>query len=113
MPVPIWCAVTTKSFSAPPAELVEDGDLFRERIMTTTSGLLGLIGIEADPLQSREHILIANILEQAWKSGEDLTLPALIQRIQTPPMRQIGVFDLDAFYPAQEQEALMAGPGEK
>ena len=107
-----------KSFDAPPAELVEDTDLFRQRISTTVSGLLGLLGIQADPLQSREHILIANLLEAAWIAGESLDLPALIQRIQSPPLRRIGVFELDAFYPAPERNKLammlnniLAAPG--
>jgi DNA helicase HerA-like ATPase len=65
-----------KSFDAPPRELVEDSDLFRQRISTTVSGLLGLLGIQADPLQSREHILISNLLEAAWSSGQSLDLPA-------------------------------------
>ena len=34
-----------------------------------SSGLLGLLGIEADPIGSREHILLANILEGAWRAG--------------------------------------------
>ena len=107
-----------KSFEAPPVELVEDTDLFRERISTTVSGLLGLLGIQADPLQSREHILISNLLEAAWSAGQTLDLPALIQRIQSPPLRRIGVFELDAFYPAAERSKLammlnniLAAPG--
>jgi DNA helicase HerA-like ATPase len=106
------------SFAAPPVDLVEDSDLFRQRISTTVSGLLGLLGIEADPIQSREHILLSNILEQAWSSGESLDLPALIQRIQSPPLARIGVFELDAFYPAAERyklammlNNLLAAPG--
>jgi hypothetical protein len=106
------------SFAPPPAGLIEDSDLFRQRISTTVSGLLGLLGIQADPLQSREHILLSNILEQAWSSGESLDLPALIQRIQSPPLTRIGVFELDAFYPAAERynlammlNNLLAAPG--
>jgi hypothetical protein len=107
-----------KSFDAPPSSLVEDTDLFRERILTTVSGLLGLLGIQADPLQSREHILISNILDAAWGSGQGLDLPTLIQRIQTPPLKRIGVFDLDSFYPAADRyklammlNNLLAAPG--
>ncbi len=107
-----------KSFAAPGAALVEDADLFREQIATSVSGLLGLLGIQADPLQSREHILLSSILDQAWTAGESLDLPRLIQNIQSPPLRQIGVFDLDAFYPAGERyklammlNNLLAAPG--
>jgi hypothetical protein len=107
-----------KSFAAPPPSLVEDADLFRERISTTVSGLLGLLGIQADPLQSREHILLANILESAWGAGEGVDLPGLIQKIQKPPLTRVGVFDLEAFYPAAERfklammlNNLLAAPG--
>jgi hypothetical protein len=107
-----------KSFAAPSSEVIQDTDLFRQRISTTVSGLLGLLGIQADPLQSREHILISNLLEAAWSSGEGLDLPALIQRVQSPPLRRIGVFELDAFYPAPERSKLammlnniLAAPG--
>jgi DNA helicase HerA-like ATPase len=95
-----------KSFDAPPAELVEDSELFRQQISSTVSGLLGLLGIQADPLQSREHILISNLLDAAWSARENLDLPALIQRIQSPPLKRVGVFELDAFYPAAERNKL-------
>ncbi|MBN2408987.1 MAG: ATP-binding protein [Candidatus Aminicenantes bacterium] len=107
-----------KSFDAPPPGLVEDSDLFRQRISTTVSGLLGLLGIQADPLQSREHILISNLLEAAWSAGENLDLPVLIQRVQSPPLKRVGVFELEAFYPAMERSRLavmlnniLAAPG--
>jgi hypothetical protein len=107
-----------KSFGAPPPELVEDVDLFRQRISTTVSGLLGLLGIQADPLQSREHILISNLLEAAWSAGESLDLPVIIQRVQSPPLKRVGVFELEAFYPAPERNRLammlnniLAAPG--
>ena len=82
-----------KSFAAPPAEMREDAELLRERISATVTSLLGLLGIEADPIQSREHILLSTILDQTWKKEEDLDLAALIQAIQSPPSREIGVMD--------------------
>ncbi|HAN92820.1 MAG TPA: hypothetical protein DCQ33_12195, partial [Nitrospira sp.] len=71
---------------APSAELLDDAELLRERIGTTVTSLLGLIGVEADPIKSREHILLSSILDSAWRAGRDLDLPALIHQIQTPPM---------------------------
>jgi len=107
-----------KSFAAPGQAVMDDGELLRERISTTVTSLLGLLGIDADPLQSREHILISNILDNAWKQGKDLDLAALIGLIQTPPMTKIGVLDLDAFYPAKDRfglvmalNNLLASPG--
>jgi len=107
-----------KSFSAPGPGIVDDPELLRERVNATTSALLGLLGMEADPVQSREHILLATILTNAWKQGKDLDLAALIQAVQTPPMTRIGVLDVEAFYPAKERFALsmalnnlLASPG--
>src|SRR5262245_861729 len=79
-----------RSFAAPDAALREDGDALRERITTTATSLLSLLGVEADPLRSREHILLAKLLEAAWLEGRDLDLPALIQAIQSPPVTRIG-----------------------
>ena len=92
-----------KSFAAPPAETLEDGELLRERIRSTVTGLLGLIGIEADPLKSRESILLANVLQNAWAKGSDLDIAGLIREVQSPSMQRIGVFDLESFYPAKER----------
>ena len=95
-----------KSFDAPPQQVIEDSELFRERISGATSGLLTLMGIEADPLSSREHILLSNIFDQAWRQGQNLDLPALIRCIQNPPMDKIGVFDLNSFFPASDRMKL-------
>ena len=65
-----------KSFHAPPPELVADADAFGERIASATSGLLALLGIDADPVRSREHILLSNVLDASWRAGRDLDLRA-------------------------------------
>ena len=107
-----------RSFTAPSAEQRLDAGALRDRIGSTVAGLLGLAGIEADPIQSREHILLATLFDHAWSAGRDLTLAALIQGIQKPPFDQVGVFDLDTFYPAKERmqlamalNNLIASPG--
>jgi hypothetical protein len=107
-----------KSFAAPSAELLDDAELLRERIGTTVTSLLGLIGVEADPIKSREHILLSSILDSAWRAGRDLDLPALIHQIQTPPMTKVGVLDVESFFPSKERFALamqlnnlLAAPG--
>jgi DNA helicase HerA-like ATPase len=67
---------------------------------------LALIGIEADPVRSREHILLANIFEKAWRAGEDLDLAQLILRVQKPPFAQMGVFPVDTFFPEKDRMEL-------
>ncbi|MBC7187885.1 MAG: ATP-binding protein [Calditrichaeota bacterium] len=106
------------SFAAPRQEILDDSELLRERVNTTVTSLLNLMGIEADPLQSREHILLSNILDRAWRQGQDMELAALIQAIQSPPMSKIGVFDVESFFPTKDRFALamrlnnlLAAPG--
>lgn len=91
------------SFNAPPPALLEDAELLNERISTTVTSLLGLLGIDADPIRSREHILLSNLFSQAWTAGKNLDLPALIQQIQSPPITKVGVMDLESFFPAKER----------
>jgi hypothetical protein len=92
-----------QTFKAPPPELQLDDELIRDKIQTVVSALLALIGIEADPVRSREHILLSNIFTEAWRSGEDLDLTQLIMRIQRPPFSQLGVFPLDTFFPEKDR----------
>ena len=92
-----------QSFSAPELAWDDDEELIREQISATASALLGLVGIEADPVRSREHILLANILEYAWRRGQDLDLAQLISAIQRPPMPKLGVLDVDVFYPEKDR----------
>lgn len=92
-----------KSFVAPPQEIRDDNELLSERVNTTATSLLGLLGIEADPIRSREHILISNVLHQEWSAGRDLDIAGLIQKIQSPPMTKVGVMELDSFFPAKDR----------
>ncbi|MBE7553568.1 MAG: ATP-binding protein [Anaerolineales bacterium] len=107
-----------KSFAAPAPAVIEDNELMRDRVSATATSLLGLIGIEADPIQSREHILLSTILDTAWRQGQDLDLAALISQVQTPPVTKIGVLDLETFYSAKDRfglvmalNNLLASPG--
>ncbi len=94
------------SFSAPSAAIIEDLELLQDRVSGTAGSLLGLIGITADPINSREHILISTILSQAWQQGQNLDLASLIQQIQNPPFSQVGVMNLESFYPSKDRFTL-------
>lgn len=107
-----------RSFTAPPAALAQDSSALRDRILSAVSGLLGLLGIDADPVQSREHILLSTLLDRAWRNGRDLDIAGIIQEVQKPPFEKIGVFDLESFYPAKDRfklamslNHLLASPG--
>ncbi|MEM6979130.1 MAG: ATP-binding protein [Planctomycetota bacterium] len=95
-----------KSFDAPPAEVIADTDAMRERLTGAASGLLTLLGMEADPLLSREHILISSILDHCWRSGRNVSIGDLIGLIMSPPIKRVGVLDLDAFMSATDRSKL-------
>ena len=106
------------SFAAPGKAVVDDRELFLDRINATATSLLGLVGIDADPVKSREHTLLSTILDNAWRSGQDLDLAGLIAQIQKPPFAKVGVMDLESFFPAKDRFALalsinnlLASPG--
>jgi hypothetical protein len=92
-----------KSFAAPPEAIRQDNESLAERISTTVTSLLALVGVEGDPVRSREHILISNILNQEWADGKDLDIAGLIQKVQSPSITKIGVMDLDSFFPAGDR----------
>jgi hypothetical protein len=83
-----------------------DVETMRDEIEGFVSGVLGMVGITADPLSSREHILLANLIETSWTAGTSLDLAMLVGQVQQPPIRKLGVFDLDTFYPPAERTAL-------
>ena len=105
-----------RSFAPPPDG--SDPVATRERISAAVAGLLGLVGIAADPLKSREHILLSAIVYSAWSKGNALDLAGLIGAIQKPPFEKVGVFDVETFYPAKDRlelamavNNLLASPG--
>ena len=107
-----------KSFAAPDSATLGDATALKERVGSAVGGLLALVGIDADPIKSREHILLSAILESAWRQGQSPDLAALIQAVQKPPFDKVGVFDLESFFPAKDRTALalavnglLASPG--
>jgi hypothetical protein len=106
------------SFDAPDQELIDDIDLYRERVQATATGILTLLDIDSDPVASREHILISRLLDNAWKEGRSLDVPGLIGEIQDPPITKVGVMNIDSFFPAKDRftlamalNNLLAAPG--
>jgi Helicase HerA, central domain len=91
------------SLAAPPAGT--DPEVLADEIEGFVSGLLGLVGIDADPLSSREHILLSNLVLHEWSSGRNLDIPTLVGMVQQPPIRKLGVFDLDQFFPPKDRTA--------
>ncbi|MCG6158442.1 ATP-binding protein [Rubinisphaera margarita] len=107
-----------QSFAAPNQKVLNDSDAFRDRVMSAVSSLLALLKIDADPISSREHILLSNILTSAWTQGRSLTIPDILREIQQPPFNKVGFMDLDTFFPEKDRFSfaiqvnnLLASPG--
>lgn len=94
------------SLRAPDLSWDADGEALRDEIDGTVTSLLALVGIAADPLSSREHVLLSNLIEHAWRGGRELDLGTLIGEIQTPPLRKLGVFEVDQFFPPADRTKL-------
>ena len=92
------------SLKAPAIPWESNKETLRERISGTVTALLGLVGMQdIDPVRSREHILLANIFENAWSQGKDLDLGELILQTQSPPFPKLGVFDVNTFFPEKDR----------
>jgi hypothetical protein len=92
------------SLKAPEVPWEGHREMLREKISSTVTALLGLVGLkDIDPVRSREHILLSNIFEDAWSQGKDLSLDELIMQTQSPPFEKLGVFDVNTFFPEKDR----------
>ena len=105
------------SLDRPPVEIMEESDTFASYLKSTTTSLLSLVGIHADPLDSKEYILLAQIIAKTWFAEEDLSIEGIIGKIINPGFKKIGVLPLDDFYPQDDRfklatkfNALLASP---
>lgn len=94
------------SLGAPPLSWETEEETLRDEIEGTVTSLLGLVGVTADPLSSREHVLLSNLIENAWRAGRNLDIGTLIGEVQSPPLRKLGVFEIDAFFPPKDRTEL-------
>ncbi len=107
-----------QSLGLPEPYILSSEEALGEAVVGAASALLGLAGLDVEPLRSREHVLTGNVIENAWKSGRGLTLDQLISELVTPPFARVGVFEVDRFMPRRDREelalklnALIAAPG--
>jgi hypothetical protein len=106
------------SLEVPPFEIMDDGELLGERIESTVSSLLSLVGVDADPIQSPEAVLLSTIFQKVWAAEQDITLETLVRHIQKPSFDKVGIIDLESFLPEKTRQTLalkfnnlLASPG--
>ena len=93
------------NLDAPNLSWETEAETMRDEIQGFVAGLLGLVGIDADPISSREHILLSNLIEHSWRGGASIDITTLITQIATPPIRKLGVFEVDTFFPVKDRMA--------
>ncbi len=105
------------SLETPPAEVMQDSDTFTSYLKSTTVSLLSLVGVAADPLESKEYILLAQVITKGWLANEDMSIESIIGKIINPSFKKVGVLPLDDFYPqdarfklATKFNSLLASP---
>lgn len=94
------------SLATPPFEVLDDGELLGDRIESTVSSLLSLIGEKADPIQSPEATLLGTLFNHCWQQQIDLSLESIIRHLQKPPFDTVGVIDVESFMPAKQRQKL-------
>jgi hypothetical protein len=96
-----------QSLDAPDADFESAEEDLRDEIQSVVAGLLGLVRLAADPLQSPQAIFLANLVEKAWRAGKGLSLESLIGQVADPPFDTIGALPLDTAFPQKDRQSLM------
>ena len=96
-----------QSLEAPSVPFEEATEDLRDEIAGLVAGLLGLVRIQADPLQSRESIFLSNLIEHHWRAGTGLSLETLIGAVADPPFEKVGALPLETVYPRKDRQGLM------
>ncbi|MCA9572638.1 MAG: DUF853 family protein, partial [Myxococcales bacterium] len=91
---------------APPSGLVDDAEGLAAYVSSTVGALLGLVGVEADPVQDPQAVVLARLLTDAWTAGRTLGLEGLLPALVDPPFDKVGFFPVDDFFPRKERLAL-------
>lgn len=95
------------SLKAPGVPFDQEEEELRDEIDAIVTALLGFVRIEADPLSSREYILLFSLIEQAWRANQDLDLESLIAQVAAPPIEKVGALPMEMFYPQKGRATLM------
>jgi DNA helicase HerA-like ATPase len=96
-----------QSLEAPSASFDSAEEDLRDEIQGIVSGLLGLVHVDSDPLQSPPAVFLANLIEQAWRSSKGYSLESLIAAVADPPFDKIGALPLETAFPRRERQGLM------
>lgn len=92
------------SYDPPQGNWSAGDENIREMISTAVTALLDLVGYtNIDPIQSREHILLANIIEHYWNLNRPVSIEELIFAVDNPPFEKLGALPIDRMYSQKER----------
>jgi hypothetical protein len=83
-----------------------DEEALRDEVRGLVVALLGLAGIEADPVSDARPILLSRVVEESWKSGRPLDLAGLVALVENPGIARVGAVELDSFLPREKRRQL-------
>jgi len=85
-----------------------DPEAGRAALSAAISLVLRLLGREADPAKSREHVLLSVLAERRFAQGLGADLTSLLKDLAALPVDEIGALPVDEFLPKSERRALAA-----
>lgn len=86
----------------------DDAEAARAALGAAVSLVLRLVGRDADPARSREHVLLSVMAERRHQLRLRADLHALIEDLAAPPFETVGALTVDDFLPKGERKSLAA-----
>jgi DNA helicase HerA-like ATPase len=83
-----------------------DPESARASLSAAVSLVLRLVGRDADPARSKDHVLLSILAERRLIRGDSADLGSLLHDLSDPPIDEVGALPLDTFLPKSERRAL-------
>lgn len=80
----------------------------RAALSAAVSLIMRLLGRDADPARSRDHVLLSVLAERRLRAGRSAEIGALLADVVTPPIESIGALEVDAFISKRARNDLAA-----
>jgi hypothetical protein len=100
-PIDVLGVLAARPEGVEPAE-----EAWTDLVNGAVSGLLGLAGVEADPIRDPRHLVLSRILSDGWAASEVMDLERIVVRLVDPPFPKIGVFPVESFLPRPQRMEL-------
>ncbi|HEX2873584.1 MAG TPA: helicase HerA-like domain-containing protein [Polyangiaceae bacterium] len=96
------------SLEHPVSDWKNDPEAARASVSAAVSLLLRLLGRDADPASSRDHVVLSVLAERRLREGAPSDLASLLEDLAKPPIERIGALPIEKFLPKRERAALAA-----